>query len=163
MNLMNLIETIKSDYARFPLDQTYSIYAPNIYFQDPLNKFNGIQKYQDMIGFLGKWFRHLRLELHEIKQVENNSLGNFAGNFANNSPSNFVDSSQDNSQDNFSDNSQNKIITRWTMSWQSPLPWQPKIAVSGWSELEVNPDGLISSHVDYWDCSIWDVLIQHVS
>ena len=128
---MNLIEIIKADYQRFPLDQTYSIYAPDIYFQDPLNKFKGIQKYQQMISFLGKWFRHLRLELHEIKQVENNSP--------------------------------NKIITRWTLSWQSPLPWQPKIAVSGWSELEVNPDGLISSHVDYWDCSIWDVLIQHVS
>jgi len=96
-----------------------------------LNKFNGIKKYQEMIGFLSKWLRHLRLELHEIQQIENNSP--------------------------------NKIITRWTLSWQSPLPWEPKIAVSGWSELEVNPEGLISSHVDYWDCSIWDVLIQHVS
>jgi len=128
---MNLIEIIKADYQRFPLDQTYSIYAPDIYFQDPLNKFNGIKKYQEMIGFLSKWLRHLRLELHEIQQIENNSP--------------------------------NKIITRWTLSWQSPLPWEPKIAVSGWSELEVNPEGLISSHVDYWDCSIWDVLIQHVS
>lgn len=131
MNITNLIETIKADYQRFPLDQTYCIYAPDIYFQDPLSKFNGIQKYQKMIGFLGKWFRNLRLELHEIKQVENNS--------------------------------QDKIITRWTMSWQSPLPWQPKIAVSGWSELAVNHDGLISSHIDYWDCSVWDVLMQHVS
>ncbi len=156
---MNLIEIIKADYQRFPLDQTYSIYAPDIYFQDPLNKFNGIKKYQEMIGFLGKWFRHLRLELHEIKQVENNSSNDCVDNSLNN----FLNNSQGNYQDNSLNNYQSKIITRWTMSWRSPLPWEPKIAVSGWSELEVNPDGLISSHVDYWDCSIWDVLLQHVS
>ena len=51
-------------------------------------------------------------------------------------------------------------ITRWTMSWNSPLPWQPFISVSGRSELKVQ-DNLIVAHYDYWDCSIWDVVKQH--
>jgi hypothetical protein len=54
----------------------------------------------------------------------------------------------------------NQIDTRWTMSWNSPLPWKPFISVSGRSELKVEND-LIVAHYDYWDCTIFDVIKQH--
>jgi hypothetical protein len=47
------------------------------------------------------------------------------------------------------------------MSWNSPLPWKPRISVSGWSELRLNAEGLIVSHIDYWHCSRLDVIKQH--
>jgi hypothetical protein len=54
------------------------------------------------------------------------------------------------------------INMEWTLSWNTPLPWKPRIAVPGWSELKVNSDGLINSHIDYWKCSRLDVLKQHI-
>lgn len=54
-----------------------------------------------------------------------------------------------------------QIDTEWTLSWNSPLPWQPRINISGRSELLLNNDNQIVSHIDYWYCSIWDVLRQH--
>jgi len=54
------------------------------------------------------------------------------------------------------------IETRWTLSWTTPLPWKPRISIPGWSELELNAEGLIASHIDYWDCSRLDVLKQHL-
>jgi hypothetical protein len=56
-----------------------------------------------------------------------------------------------------------RLETRWTLSWTTPLPWQPRIAISGKSELMLNDQNLIISHIDYWDCSRWDVLQQHFS
>lgn len=53
------------------------------------------------------------------------------------------------------------IHTQWTMSWNAPLPWHPRIAVTGRSELEINSTGLIKSHIDYWACSRFDVVKQH--
>lgn len=56
----------------------------------------------------------------------------------------------------------NLIKTQWTMSWDAPLPWKPRIAVIGWSELSLDATGeLIISHVDYWECSKLDVIKQH--
>ncbi len=121
---MNLVEIIEQDYQNFPENQTYSIYADNVHFKDPIYNFSGKQKYQSMITFLSKWFKNLHLELHEIKQQENH------------------------------------IDTRWTMSWISPLPWQPSVAVTGRSELKIQ-DNLIVGHYDYWDCSVWDLIKQH--
>lgn len=57
----------------------------------------------------------------------------------------------------------NQIDTEWTLSWNSPLPWQPFIAVSGRSELKLNENDLIIGHYDYWNCSKWDVIKQHFS
>ncbi|MBL1209425.1 DUF2358 domain-containing protein [Geminocystis sp. GBBB08] len=54
----------------------------------------------------------------------------------------------------------NQIDTRWTMSWNSPLPWQPFICVSGRSELKLK-DNLIIGHYDYWDGTFWDMIKQH--
>ena len=121
---MNIIEILKADYKKFPADQTYSIYAENVYFQDPMNRFKGIGRYQQMIGFMNTFFKDIKLDLHNISQVGD------------------------------------RIETRWTLSWTVPVPWQPRIAIAGWSELKVNTSGLICSHIDYWDCSRLDVLKQ---
>ena len=123
---MDIIQILKEDYQRFPVDQTYSIYAEDVYFQDPLNKFRGIERYKQMIAFIGTWFIEPKLNLHDIQQ------------------------------------SGDKIETQWTLSGKTPLPWQPRIAIPGWSELQLNPAGLILSHIDYWNCSRLDVLKQHL-
>lgn len=122
---MNLIEILKADYQKFPEAQTYSVYAKDVYFKDPVYEFRGLERYQKMIRFITSWFSALRLDLHEINQTDN------------------------------------VIRTRWTMSWNAPLPWKPRISVDGWSELGVNSDNIIVSHIDYWNCSRWDVIGQH--
>ncbi len=55
----------------------------------------------------------------------------------------------------------NHIRTDWTLSWTTPLPWKPHIAIDGWSDLVVNENKKIVSHIDYWHCSRFDVLKQH--
>jgi hypothetical protein len=121
---MDIVEVLKQDYQRFPADQTYGIYAEDVYFKDPVYEFRGLQRYRRMISWMATWFIDLRLDLHQIEQIGN------------------------------------QIKTRWTMSWKAPLPWKPAMAVSGWSELTLNPQGLIASHVDYWDGSRWAVFKQ---
>lgn len=123
---MDIIEILKQDYQRFPIDQTYNIYAEDVFFKDPLNEFRGIARYQQMIGFIGTWFLNLKLDLHDIRRDGDT------------------------------------IVTRWTLSWNTPLPWKPRISIPGWSELRLNGDDLIVSHIDYWDCSRIDVLKQHL-
>ena len=123
---MDIIEILKQDYQKFPLDQTYSIYAEDVYFEDPMNKFRGVKRYQEMIGFIRTWFINPKLELHDIRREDD------------------------------------AIATRWTLSWNTPLPWKPRISISGWSELRLDADGLIVSHIDYWNCSRLDVLKQHL-
>jgi hypothetical protein len=123
---MDIIQILKADYQRFPRNQTYSIYAEDVYFKDPLNEFRGLDRYQQTIGFINTWFGDPKMDLHDIHR-ENNT-----------------------------------IKTRWTLNWTTPLPWHPRVAIPGWSELKLNEDELIVSHIDYWDCSILDVLKQHV-
>ncbi|MDX2254758.1 MAG: DUF2358 domain-containing protein [Pseudanabaenaceae cyanobacterium bins.39] len=126
----SLLEIIKADYAKFPEAQTYAIYSPDVYFQDPVYKFRGIKQYQKMIGFITFWFKNLRLDLHDI--------------------------SEHMAQDEY------LIKTKWTMSWDAPLPWKPRISVTGWSDLLIDRDRqLIISHRDYWECSKFDVIKQH--
>jgi hypothetical protein len=131
---MNIIEILQEDYQRFPRDQTYEIYAKEVYFKDPMTEFRGIKRYQSMIGFMTHWFQNIQMELHDIKQVTE-----------------------------ISEPLRDRIETRWTLSWTTPLPWQPRIAISGRSELILNEQNLIISHIDYWDCSRLDVLQQHFS
>ncbi|MBW4495720.1 MAG: DUF2358 domain-containing protein [Oscillatoria princeps RMCB-10] len=121
---MDIIEILKQDYQRFPADQTYSIYAENVYFQDPMNRFRGIERYRQMIGFIGTWFMDIKLHLRDIRRTGD------------------------------------RIETRWTLSWTAPVPWKPRMAIPGLSELKLNAQGLIDSHIDYWDCSRLDVLRQ---
>ncbi|MFG6106011.1 DUF2358 domain-containing protein [Leptothoe sp. EHU-05/26/07-4] len=54
----------------------------------------------------------------------------------------------------------NTVITRWTLHFTAPTPWQPRISIPGWSELQINTEGLICAHIDYWNCSRWDVFKQ---
>ncbi|MGF1495713.1 MAG: DUF2358 domain-containing protein [Elainellaceae cyanobacterium] len=120
-----IIDILKDDYRRFPKDQSYYLYADDVYFKDPLNEFRGCDRYQKMLGFIDRWFSRPQLDLHNIQQ------------------------------------SGKQIRTDWTLSWTTPLPWRPRISIDGWSELTVNDDGLIASHIDYWRCSRLDVLKQH--
>ncbi len=121
---MTILEAIKQDYQQFPQNQTYSLYAEAVYFKDPLTEFQGVERYKQMIGFMGQWFLDVQLDLHDISQSENT------------------------------------IKTRWTLSWTAPLPWKPRMSIPGWSTLELNADGLISRHIDHWDCSRLDVVKQ---
>jgi Uncharacterized conserved protein (DUF2358) len=123
---MDIIQILKQDYQRFPLDQTYSIYAEDVFFKDPMNEFRGIERYKQMIGFIRTWFVDPKLDLHDIRRDGDT------------------------------------IESRWTLSWTTPLPWKPRISIPGWSELRLNGDGLIVSHIDYWNCSRLDVLKQHI-
>ncbi len=122
---MDIVKTLKQDYQNFPDNQTYEIYAEDVYFKDPLNEFRGIQRYQKMIGFLGSFFKDVNLELHDIGQTEN------------------------------------KIKTEWTLKMTSPLPWKPRLSIPGWTELKLNQDNLIVSHIDYWHISRFNVLQQN--
>jgi hypothetical protein len=123
----DILDQLRQDYANFPYNQTYSLYAPDVFFKDPMTQFRGLTRYQQMIGFIQQWFQQPRLELHSI------------------------------------DLQGDRIRTDWTLSWTTPLPWQPRIAISGWSELTLTAEGLIGSHIDYWHCSRWEVLQQHFS
>ncbi|MEO3705104.1 DUF2358 domain-containing protein [Trichormus azollae] len=123
---MDIIEILKADYQRFPMHQTYSIYAPDVCFQDAVFKFCGLELYKWMIKFIQTFFLNLNMDLHNIQQQEDT------------------------------------IKSDWTLSWNSPLPWKPRISISGWSELSLNSEGLIISHIDYWHCSRLDVLKQHL-
>ncbi|MBD2291996.1 DUF2358 domain-containing protein [Anabaena sphaerica FACHB-251] len=123
---MDILEILKADYQRFPVDQTYSIYAPDVYFQDAVFKFRGLELYKWMIKFIQTLFLNLKMDLHNIQRQED------------------------------------IIKSEWTLSWNSPLPWKPRISISGWSELRLNTEGLIISHIDYWHCSRLNVLKQHL-
>ncbi|BBC25738.1 DUF2358 domain-containing protein [Pseudanabaena sp. ABRG5-3] len=135
-SMTNILDIIKADYAKFPEAQTYSIYSEDVYFKDPVYNFRGIKQYQKMIGFITFWFKNLKLELHDISRTEN------------------------------------LVKASWTMSWDAPLPWKPRISVTGWSDLTVDKFAgdlgngesdreLIISHIDYWECSKFDVIKQH--
>lgn len=122
---MDILEILKQDYQRFPKDQTYSLYAKDVYFQDPLNEFRGVQRYQKMVQFLGTFFKNVQMDLREIHRE------------------------------------QDTIETQWTLYLTSPLPWKPRLAIPGRSELKINEEGLIAAHIDYWNCSRWEVLKQN--
>jgi hypothetical protein len=121
---MNLLDILREDYARFPKDQTYSIYASDVLFKDPVNEFWGVDRYQKMIRFIDTWFIDPTLDVHHMEQRDR------------------------------------QIETRWTLSWTAPLPWKPRMSIAGWSELELNSDGLIVSHIDHWHDSKLNVLKQ---
>jgi hypothetical protein len=123
---MDIVEILKADYARFPIDQSFGIYTEDMYFQDPLNRFRGVNRFRLTIGFMKTFFKQIQFDLHSIERTDR------------------------------------LINTRWTLQWNTPIPWYPRIEITGRSELLLAPDReLIISHIDYWDCSPWDVLRQH--
>jgi hypothetical protein len=130
---MDIITILREDYAKFPIDQNYEIYADDVYFQDPLTRFRGLKRYQKTIEFIQTWFKDPQLELYEIVGVA--------------SP--------------VENRIEQLITTRWSLSWNTPLPWYPRIEITGNSEMLLNDRELIISHIDYWDRSPLDVLKQH--
>lgn len=68
---MDVLEILKADYQRFPRDQTYDLYASDVYFKDPLNEFRGRDRYRLMIGVIQWWFHDLKMDLHAITQSGN--------------------------------------------------------------------------------------------
>jgi Uncharacterized conserved protein (DUF2358) len=122
---MDILEILRQDYAKFPIDQNYDIYAEDVYFQDPTSKFRGLNRYRKTIAFIQKWFKNPHLELLEIQRIDR------------------------------------LITTRWSLSWNTPLPWEPRIEITGRSELLLDNRDLIISHIDYWDRPLLDVVKQH--
>jgi Uncharacterized conserved protein (DUF2358) len=122
---MDILDALRADYQNFPHNQTYELYADDVYFKDPMTAFRGKARYQQMIGFIDQWFLNPTLELHDLQRTEN------------------------------------QIRSDWTLSWNTPLPWKPRIQISGWSDLLLNEQDKIISHIDYWHCSKWEVLKQH--
>ncbi|OLP18595.1 hypothetical protein BST81_09910 [Leptolyngbya sp. 'hensonii'] len=122
----DILEILQEDYRQFPHNQTYSLYAQDVYFQDPLTRFRGLDRYRQMIGFIQTWFLEPHLDLHKIEREHD------------------------------------RITTSWSLSWTTPLPWKPRITILGWSEMTLNSEELIISHIDYWSCSPWNVVRQHL-
>ena len=60
---MDIIQILKADYQRFPINQTYNIYHPKVYFKDPLNEFRGLEKYKKNIAFISTWFQEIQMDL----------------------------------------------------------------------------------------------------
>ena len=68
---MDIVQILKQDYQDFPVNQTYSIYAENVYFRDPLNEFRGVERFKQMLGFIDTWFRDIKMDLHHIRRSGN--------------------------------------------------------------------------------------------
>ena len=66
---MDMLQRLREDYARFPDDQSYDLYAEDVYFKDPMTEFRGIARYQQMIGMIDRFFTQPQLELHDIQQM----------------------------------------------------------------------------------------------
>lgn len=125
VSIQAVCDRIRQDYANFPNDQSYDLYAQDVFFKDPLNQFRGVDRYREMIGFISRWFQTPKLALHALEQQ-----------------------------------SENTFQTQWTLSWVAPLPWQPPMSISGWTDYRLNEAGEIVSHIDYWDNSRLEVLGQ---
>ncbi len=125
MSIEAVSDRIRQDYGRFPHDQSYDLYAPDVYFQDPLNRFRGVARYQAMIAFMQRWFLEPTLELQSLELL---------------TPKSFR--------------------THWTLRWIAPLPWQPRMAIAGWTDYKLDDRDRIVAHIDYWHCSRWDVFKQ---
>ena len=65
---MDIVQTLTQDYAHFPQDQTYTLYAEDVYFKDPLTQFRGLKRYQQMIQFIQTWFLQVQMDLHGIER-----------------------------------------------------------------------------------------------
>lgn len=68
-SLQKIVDILAADYERFPENQTYEIYADDVYFKDPLNEFRGVKQYRSMIGFLQDFFGDIEMEVHSVEQA----------------------------------------------------------------------------------------------
>ena len=67
---MTILEQLRADYARFPTAQTYELYAQDVFFKDPMNQFYGVQRYQDMIQFIERYFVDVVMDVHALRQTQ---------------------------------------------------------------------------------------------
>lgn len=68
VDINTVCDRIRQDYATFPQAQSYDLYAEDVLFQDPLNHFRGVDRYQAMIRFIERWFQAPSLTLHALEQ-----------------------------------------------------------------------------------------------
>ena len=68
--MMNILEQIRQDYRHFPKQQSYDLYATDVYFKDPLTQFRGVDRYRRMIDFIDRWFLDIQLDLHSLTQPD---------------------------------------------------------------------------------------------
>jgi hypothetical protein len=69
-DITDIIDILKADYARFPKEQTLTIYSQDVYFEDPLNQFRGLDRYSRMISTLERFFSEIAMELISIEQTD---------------------------------------------------------------------------------------------
>jgi hypothetical protein len=133
----DLEKCLIKEYATFfsPLNKRF--YANDVAFNDPLNTFNGIDKYQNNVDMLAGrtalgslLFQDATIVLHNIEQV-----------------------------------SADKIQTRWTLQVTiKALPWQPRAKFTGISVYSLNSNGIVVKQDDYWDSiNLKDGKYQEVS
>ena len=62
----------------FQKDLSYNIYSPDIFFQDPVNKFKGKFNYRIIFWTLrfhgGLFFSQIDFDLHNIQQIEDSQI-----------------------------------------------------------------------------------------
>lgn len=129
----NLCDALREElpllFSRGPSSMDKSLYAPDVEFRDPLNRFRGVERYVQNIGFLNSSpvFSGTQLDLHDVwalDQEKADSLG-YQG------PT---------------------VRTRWTLSMVANLPWRPRISFTGVSDYVMEPQtGEVKSHIDLWD------------
>jgi hypothetical protein len=66
---IDIVQALRADYKAFPVDQTYSLYAQDVFFKDPLTSFQGVERYRKMIQFIERWFIQVHMSLHDIQQT----------------------------------------------------------------------------------------------
>lgn len=100
----------------------YSIYSPEVMFEDPLNKFTGTKQYISNINFLTRSpvFANARLDIHDARILQR-----------------------------FPNTVRTRWTLSMTLA---ALPWQPRVSFTGQSDYVVDIDtALVVRHIDYWD------------
>eukprot|EP00182_Erythrolobus_australicus_P000194 CAMPEP_0185841404 /NCGR_PEP_ID=MMETSP1353-20130828/17849_1 /TAXON_ID=1077150 /ORGANISM="Erythrolobus australicus, Strain CCMP3124" /LENGTH=322 /DNA_ID=CAMNT_0028540871 /DNA_START=126 /DNA_END=1091 /DNA_ORIENTATION=+ len=105
------------------------LYAKDILFLDPLNKFTGVEKYQKNIQFLKKSpvFDQTRIVVHSVSIYE---------------------------RPNVPAARRWTVCTRWTLSMRvAAAPWRPTVLFTGTSDyvLDATQNYVVCEHVDKWD------------
>lgn len=68
---MDIVENLREDYRQFPKNQTYSLYAEDVYFKDPMSQFRGKPLFKAMIKFIDICFLNCKMDLHAIERSGN--------------------------------------------------------------------------------------------
>lgn len=100
----------------------YSIYSPDVYFEDPLTRFRGTARYIANINFLSRSpvFATAKFHLHDIRVLLQ-------------SPSTV------------------RTRWTLSMTLRA-IPWRPRVAFTGQSDYVVDQSSaLVVRHIDYWD------------